>query len=147
MKKKMYVFWRLFNYLDCSIKKLIGVYNENIIQMYSQSEKKTSCLLLSFSSIDQNRFLQSERNWKSPRFRRRIWIQKYTSLGKMLSLLFWRLTPKMDRGHKYRTKSVLESRFIQILDIPPWLKNSFKVDLSTEEKFRIAQNGIRKKSW
>ena len=50
----------------------------------------------------------------------------------------------MDREHEYRAKNVWESKFIQILYLPPWLKNSFKVGLSTQEKFRIAQNRIRK---
>ena len=52
----------------------------------------------------------------------------------------------MDRGHKCRAKSVWESRFSEILDLPPWRKNPFKVGSSKEEKFQNAQNGMKKNS-
>ena len=41
-----------------------------------------------------------------------------------------RVAPEMIRGHENMTKSVWESRFIQILVVPSWLKNWFKVGLS-----------------
>ena len=49
-------------------------------------------------------------------------------------------------GHKSRAKSVWESRFSEILDLPPWRKNPFKVGSSKEEKFQNARNGIKKNS-
>ena len=35
-----------------------------------------------------------------------------------------RVTPEMNVGHENMTKSVWESRFIQILVVPFWLKNT-----------------------
>ena len=52
----------------------------------------------------------------------------------------------MNGGHKSRAKSVWESRFSEILDLPPWRKNPFKVGSSKGEKFQNAQNGIKKNS-
>ena len=50
----------------------------------------------------------------------------------------------MNGGHKSRAKSVWESRFSEILDLPPWRKNPFKVGSSKEEKYQNARNGIKK---
>ena len=51
----------------------------------------------------------------------------------------------MNGGHKSRAKSVWESRFSEILDLPPWRENPFEVGFSKEEKFQNARNGMKKK--
>ena len=48
--------------------------------------------------------------------------------------------PRNEWGHNTRIKSVWETRFIQILRLPSWLKNSFKDGASKEKKFKNAQN-------
>ena len=44
--------------------------------------------------------------------------------------VFWKVMHKTYTGHETRTKTVWETRFIQILGFPVWPKNLFKVGLS-----------------
>ena len=49
----------------------------------------------------------------------------------------------MNGVHKTRTKSIWETRIIQILGLTFWRKNQFKVDLSTLVSLIIMQDGIK----
>ena len=50
--------------------------------------------------------------------------------GLKICYVFWKVMHKTYTGHETRTKTVWETRFIQILGFPVWPKNLFKVGLS-----------------
>ena len=67
-------------------------------------------------------------------------VFRWHTAGQNIKEVRWRVAPEMNGGHKTRTKSVWETRFIQILRLPSWLKNSFKDGASKEKKFKNARN-------
>ena len=63
--------------------------------------------------------------------------------GLKLNLGFLTSCHRNNGVHKTRTKSIWETRFIQILGLTFWRKNQFKVDLSTLVSLIIMQDGIK----
>ena len=60
--------------------------------------------------------------------------------GLQIGYVFWRVMHKTYMGHETRTKTVWETRFIQILGFPVWPKNLFKVVLSKYDFLKSARN-------
>ena len=52
------------------------------------------------------------------------WAECACHCGLQIGYVFWRVMRKTYMGHETRTKSVWETRFIQILGFPFWLKNT-----------------------